>query len=70
LSYNEKREYGTLEKDIERLQKKQEVIEAQFADGSIASEDINEKSIELQKIIEEKEIKEERWFELSMKVEG
>jgi len=69
LSYNEKREYGTLEKDIERLQKKQKNIEEQFSNGSISSEDINDKSIELQKIIEEKEVKEERWFELSMILE-
>jgi len=69
LSYNEKREFGTLEKDIERLQKKQEVIEEQFSNGAISPEDINEKSVELQKIIEEKETKEERWFELSMLLE-
>ncbi len=69
LSYNEKREFGTLEKDIENLQKKKAVIEAQFVNGSIAPEDINDKSIELQKIIDEKETKEERWFELSMKLE-
>ena len=69
LSYNEKREYGTLEKDIERLQKRQKVIEEQFSNGSIAPEEINEKSIELQKIIEEKETKEERWFELSLILE-
>lgn len=70
LSYDEKREYGTLEKDIELLQKKKVTIEAQFADGSIAPEAINDKSIELQKIIEEKETKEERWFELSMKIDS
>ncbi len=70
LSYNEKREFGTLEKDIENLQKKKVIIEEQFANGSISPEDINDKSIELQKIIDEKETKEERWFELSMKLEG
>lgn len=70
LSYNEKREFGVLEKDIEKLQKKKNEIEAEFANGSIASEDINEKSVELQEIIEAIETKEERWFELSMKMEG
>lgn len=70
LSYNEKREYGVLEIDIEKLQKKKEKIETLFANGEIATDDINEKSLELQQIIEDIETKEERWFELSMKLEG
>ena len=70
LSYNEKREFGILEIDIEKLQKKKTDIEAQFANGSIAPEEINDKSVELQQIIEDLENKEERWFELSMKMEG
>ncbi len=69
LSYNEKREFGTLEKDVENLQKKKVVIESQFSNGEVTPEDINDKSLELQKIIEELETKEERWFELSMKME-
>ncbi|AUC16718.1 ABC transporter [Tenacibaculum sp. SZ-18] len=69
LSYNEKREFGILEIDIEKLQKKKTEIEGQFANGSIATEDINDKSVELQQIIENLEAKEERWFELSMKME-
>ena len=70
LSYNEKREFGQLEVDIEKLQKKKVNLEAQFTNGEIAMEDINEKSLELQQIIESLEEKEERWFELSMKLEG
>ncbi|WP_428743517.1 ABC-F family ATP-binding cassette domain-containing protein [Tenacibaculum sp.] len=70
LSYNEKREFGQLEVDIERLQKKKVKLETQFTNGEIAMEDINEKSLELQEIIESLEEKEERWFELSMKLEG
>ncbi len=70
LSYNEKREFGVLEIDIEKLQKKKNEIEGQFANGEVAAEDINDKSVELQKIIEDLETKEERWFELSMKMEG
>ncbi|MCH2034082.1 MAG: ABC-F family ATP-binding cassette domain-containing protein [Tenacibaculum sp.] len=70
LSYNEKREFGILEIDIEKLQKKKTDIEGQFANGSIAPEEINDKSVELQQIIEDLETKEERWFELSMKMEG
>ena len=70
LSYNEKREFGLLESDISRLEKKKTAIENQFTNNEIAPEDINDKSLELQKIIEELETKEERWFELSMKIEG
>ncbi|TDQ28713.1 ABC-F family ATP-binding cassette domain-containing protein [Tenacibaculum caenipelagi] len=70
LSYNEKREFGQLEVDIEKLQKKKVKLEAQFTNGEIAMDDINKKSLELQEIIESLEEKEERWFELSMKLEG
>ncbi len=70
LSYNEKREYGLLESDIEKLQKRRQVIEAAFTDGTIDTDDIQEKSLELQEIIQSIEEKEERWFELSMKLEG
>ena len=70
LSFNENREFGTLESDITKLQKKKEFIETQFSNGDIAPENINDSSIELQKIISDLEQKEERWFELSMKLEG
>lgn len=70
LSFNENREFGLLEKDIEKLQKKKAIIETQFMNNEVSSEDINDKSIELQQIIEDLETKEERWFELSMKLEG
>lgn len=70
LSYNEKREYGTLEGDIAKLERKKETIEAQFANGEVAEDKINEVSVKLQKIIEEIEQKEERWFDLSAKLEG
>ncbi len=69
LSYNEKREFGTLEKDIESLSKRKKFIESQFSNGEVLPEEINEKSIELQKTIESLEQKEERWLELSMKLE-
>ena len=69
LSYNEKREFGALEKDIESLSKRKKFIESQFSNGEVLPEEINEKSIELQKTIESLEQKEERWLELSMKLE-
>ena len=70
LSFDEKREWGLLEKDIERLQKKKETIETKFNRAEFSPEEINDKSVELQKISDDLEEKEERWFELSMKLEG
>ena len=70
LTFNENREFGLLESDIERLQNRKQTIESQFLNVEIASDKIAEKSKELQQIIEDLETKEERWFELSMKLEG
>tara|TARA_R110002167_G_scaffold174760_1_gene373688 strand:- start:910 stop:2775 length:1866 start_codon:yes stop_codon:yes gene_type:complete len=69
LSFNEKREFGSLEVEIERLQKRKATIENQFLNVEIAADDIAKKSKELQEIINEIETKEERWLELSMKLE-
>ena len=70
LSFNEKREFGALEGDIERLQKKKLTIETAFLNVEIAPEDISKKSKELQETIEGIEEKEERWLELTMKLEA
>ncbi|MCI2228632.1 ABC-F family ATP-binding cassette domain-containing protein [Polaribacter sp. MSW13] len=69
LSFNEKREFGSLEAEIERLQKKKAVIENQFLNVEIEPDDIAKKSEELQEFITALEQKEERWLELSMKLE-
>lgn len=69
LTFNEKREFGALEGDIERLQKKKLTIETAFLNVEIAPEDISKKSKELQATIEGIEEKEERWLELTMKLE-
>ena len=69
LTFNEKREFGALEVEIERLQKRKTTIENQFLNVEIAPDDIAKKSEELQEIITTIEQKEERWFELSMKQE-
>ena len=70
LSYSEKREFGTLEAAIERLQNRKTKIETQFLNVEIAEENIAKKSEELQEIIDTLETKEERWLELSMKMEA
>ncbi|MCH2196649.1 ABC-F family ATP-binding cassette domain-containing protein [Kordia sp.] len=69
LSYNEQKEYKRLEKDIQRLEEEKEAIEALFVTGELSQEEIQEKSMELQKIINESEEKTERWFELAAKIE-
>jgi ATP-binding cassette subfamily F protein uup len=70
LSTQEKREFGKLEKDMVNLENKKTSIESRFANNEIASDKINETSVLLQQIINELEQKEERWLELSMKMEG
>lgn len=70
LSYKEKREFEQLEKDIESLNEEKSSLENIFVEGTIAPEKIQEISMKLQKIIYSIEEKEERWLEISMKLEG
>ena len=69
LSYLEKREFGKLEKDIANLERKKKEIEDRFSNNEIDPDQIQESSLKLQEIILSLEEKEERWFELSMKME-
>ncbi|QTD36305.1 ABC-F family ATP-binding cassette domain-containing protein [Polaribacter batillariae] len=69
LSFNEKREFGALEVEIERLQKRKIIIENQFLNVEIEPDTIAKKSEELQEIINLLDQKEERWLELSMLLE-
>ncbi len=70
LSYNETKEFQNLEKALSKLALEKSSIEKQFASGEIVSEKINEISQKLQETISNIEIKEERWLELSMRLEG
>jgi len=70
LSFKEKKEFDTLEGEIEGLNTQKSTIEAKFLDSTLSGEEINELSIKLQKINTEIAEKEERWFELSSKLEG
>ena len=70
LSHTEKREFGKLEKDIANLERKKAEIEQQFSNNLVAPENIEEASLKLQDIINDLDIKEERWLELSEKMEG
>ena len=69
LTFNEQKEFSKIEREIKDLEAKKVFIENEFSQNKIAEADIEKKSVELQKIIENLEQKEERWFELSAKIE-
>uniref|UniRef100_UPI004048D36A ABC-F family ATP-binding cassette domain-containing protein n=1 Tax=Flavobacterium sp. TaxID=239 RepID=UPI004048D36A len=69
LSFNEQKEFNKIEREIKDLEFEKAKIEKEFADGKVADDKIEAKANELQKIIKSLEEKEERWFELSAKVE-
>ncbi|MCF6168780.1 ABC-F family ATP-binding cassette domain-containing protein [Lutibacter sp.] len=70
LSFKEQKEFDAIEGDIEKLTAKKEEIEAKFIDGSVVGKEINDLSVKLQEINILIAKKEERWFELSSKLEG
>ena len=70
LSYNEQKEYNKLEKEIATLETNKETLENKFATENWDSEEINKQSKILQQLINDIEVKTERWFELSAKSEG
>ena len=69
LNFNEQKEFNKIEKEIKDLEYQKKQIEQQFSDGKVADTEIENKANELQKIIQTLEQKEERWFELSSKIE-
>lgn len=69
LSFNEQKEFNKIEKEIKDLEYNKKQIEQEFADGKVTDDKIEAKANELQKIIQTLEEREERWFELSSKME-
>lgn len=69
LSFNEQKEFQKIEREIKDLEYKKKQIEAEFSEGKVSDNQIETKALELQKIIKTLEEKEERWFELSAKME-
>jgi len=65
LSYNERKEFNRLEKEIEKLETKKAEITEKFNDTSLSSEEIQKLSIELGQINQSIDEKEMRWLELS-----
>ncbi|MEK6451813.1 MULTISPECIES: ABC-F family ATP-binding cassette domain-containing protein [Myroides] len=70
LTFQEQKEYQKLEREIGNLETKKAKIEALFSEGKVDESQIDEKANELQKVLNELEEKEEKWFELSAKMEG
>ncbi len=65
MGFNEKREFEQLEKDIEELTAKKTEIEEFLSSGTTDHTELQEKSEEIQKIINLLDEKEMRWLELS-----
>lgn len=69
LSFNEQKEFSKIEREIKDLEYQKKQIEDGFSNGTVSDDEMISKGLELQKIIENLEEKEERWFELSSKME-
>ncbi|MEL6305722.1 MAG: ABC-F family ATP-binding cassette domain-containing protein [Bacteroidota bacterium] len=69
-SYQEQQEYKQLEKDIQKLEEQKKLLENAFSNPELSGDEINTKSIELKEISDTLHVKTERWFELSMILEG
>ena len=70
LSYNEQKEYKNIESKLNSLEYDKKELEKTFNNPDLNPDQINELSLKLQKIIDEIEEKELRWFELTSKMEG
>lgn len=69
LNFNEQKEFSKIEREIKDLEYQKKQIEDGFSNGTVSDDEMISKGLELQKIIENLEQKEERWFELSSKLE-
>ncbi|SHE38923.1 ATP-binding cassette, subfamily F, uup [Mariniphaga anaerophila] len=65
LSFNEKREFEQLEKDIPELEKQVAELEKSMNSGTLPHDELYEKSLELEKVKTLLDEKEFRWLELS-----
>ncbi|SFD02472.1 ABC-F family ATP-binding cassette domain-containing protein [Algibacter pectinivorans] len=70
LSFNEEKELRNIESKLNALAYDKKELEAKFNNPDLSQDQINELSNKLQDIIDTIEAKEERWFELSSKLEG
>ncbi len=70
LSYNEQKELNAIESKLKSLAHDKKELETKFNDASLTADQINQLSADLKVIIDSIDEKEERWFELSAKLEG
>ena len=70
LTFNEQKEFQKLEREIKDLETNKAKLEQLFAEGKVTEVDIEKKGNELQNLINKIEVKENRWFELSAKMEA
>ncbi|MDG1731304.1 MAG: ABC-F family ATP-binding cassette domain-containing protein [Algibacter sp.] len=70
LSFNEEKELRNIESKLNALAFDKKELESKFINPDLTQDDINKLSDKLQKIINTIEAKEERWFELSSKLES
>ncbi len=69
LSYNEEKELKNIESKLKSLAFDKKELESKFNNPDLSQDKILKLSEELQKIIDDIDAKEERWFELSSKLE-
>ena len=65
LSYNEKREFEELDKQIPELEVEKEKLETELNSGTLSTENLLAKSDRIGQLIEEIDEKTMRWLELS-----
>lgn len=65
MSFNEKREFEQLEKDMESLNEEKEELETAMSSGTLSNDDLMTKSGRIQEVIDLIDEKEMRWLELS-----
>ncbi|MFC4636270.1 ABC-F family ATP-binding cassette domain-containing protein [Dokdonia ponticola] len=70
LSFQEQKEHAKLEREIAQLERDKVEKEKEFLNPDLTQDQITKASADLAKIIKNIETKEERWFELSAKMEG
>ena len=64
-SFEQRKDFARLEKEIKKLEEKKAEITAKFDDATLSPEKIMELSKELDGIVEQLGEKEEKWFELA-----
>jgi len=69
LSYNEQKEFSKIERELKKLELEKKGIEELFGAGNMDPDEVVKHSKKLKEISTSIEAKEERWFELSAKIE-